>query len=231
MGPIAANSVALYQGPGYGYPASGSAQPLKTYVIDCFSAPAVPPGASGPFAISDMSTVWYVLADPATPTQGIGYIQAANPANQFSTTSANILDQAGPCPSVPPPPAPAPGAPVISAQPPQTCPHGILNAGSNTIQVEAPSGQLDIKFTAASLPVPVDVKDLSTGQDGSGVALSDQAATWHFTENQGAPDSEHVLSITTDDGFGGPTGEEGPVNADGTASDVGWEALSGNCTP
>jgi hypothetical protein len=232
MGPIKTNSVSLKTGPGGAYPAATFAQPFTAYVVSCFSTPGISPGSTGPYSISDLSTVWYLLASPATPTRGIGYIQATNPANQFSAASTSIPDQVGRCASDPPPPAPPSSSTgeAVTAQTPQKCARGILSSGANIISVHSNTGHLDIEFTGA-LPVPmsVDVQDLSTGQGGSGLALSDQKATYHFTEDKGTTFGDHTLSVNVDGVLGGANGEEAPLNGDTIDGDVAWEVVSGGC--
>jgi hypothetical protein len=228
MGPIAANSVALQNGPGYGYTAAAFAQPFQTYAITCFSSPVIDPGTAGPYGLSDLSTVWYLLADPATPTLGIGYILATTPVIQFSTANASIPDQVGRCASDPP--LPAPSSPTgdgaaISAQTPQKCAGGILSPGLNNIRVHSSTSHLDIEFTSGSLaPMNVDVLDQSTGQSGSGDALTDPSQpTYHFTEDQNTAFGDHNLAINVEGALG--AGED---TIDG---DVGWEVVSGDCIP
>ena len=75
------------------------------------------------------------------------------------------------------------------------------------------------------------MKDTSTDQEGSGIALSDPKATWHFTEDQGTTFGDHTLVITTEGAVGGPTGEEPPVNGDTISDAVSWQNLSDGCVP
>lgn len=216
----------LYQGPDFSYPVQTQAAQPNTYTISCFSSSEVPPGTAGPYSISDMNTVWYLLDAPVPDLPGtLGYIQATSPLNQFSIASADVPNAVGRCASDPPPPPAGSNPPAIVAAPPQACPRGVLT-GADVINVDASSGQLDIEFTAASFPESVSVTDETTGQSASGTALADQRATYHFKENP-ASSGTHTLSISTSDGFGGDDGGDGGS----LGSDVAWEALSSDCTP
>lgn len=225
MGPIAGNSVPLYTGPGYAYPTATFAQPFMTYAVTCFSAASVGPGTAGPYDISDMTTVWYLLADQTASRRTIGYILATDPANQFSIANTSIPDQVGRCASDPPPPVPPSSSTgkSVSAQTPQACARGILPQGLSTITVHVPGSQLDVEFTSA-IPVPQDVavQDETTGQSAEGYALTDRGATYHFTENQNSEFGDHTLSIDVEGALGGSSGD----TVDG---DVSWEVVSGGC--
>jgi hypothetical protein len=243
MGPIAPNSVTLQQGPG-GYPVAGYAQALTPYTVSCFSTPEVAAGQYGPYTITDMSTVWYDLTDPNTG-QDSGWIQATNPANQFSVDASAVPGSVGRCASDPAPPVPpvSDNGTAIGAAGPISCASGPpLTEGTSTITVHSTSGHLDVEFDAAIGAMSVDVKDLSTGQDGSGWALADQKATWHFIEDGQTTFGDHTLQITVDAALGGPIADPenpaenlgnpvAPAEGDYMVSDVSWENLSDNCVP
>jgi hypothetical protein len=110
------------------------------------------------------------------------------------------------------------------------------DGSTTTITVHSTSGQLDVEFTAALWPMSVEVQDLTTGQSGSGIALNDPKATWHFKEDQQTTFGDHQLMISVDGTLGGPVPNmenwgDPPSDGDNAVSDVSWENLSDNCVP
>jgi hypothetical protein len=243
-GPLAANAV-LQQGPGYGYPAAGNVKPFTTYAVQCFSAPGIPAGQTGPYPSTDLSTVWYLLADAADSAQGIGYLLATD----LVSTSAG-LDQIGRCATDPPLPAGDSNAPAIGPAKPDACPRGFLGDGLNTINVHSSTGSLDIEFLSSGLPETVTVQDKTTDDGMGGVAILDPGGTYYFKEDQNTLFGDHELFVTVSAALGGPAGEEPadgdaaaaagpagngafgeeePADGDTADGDVMWEAISSTC--
>ena len=239
QGPVSPTAVPLRQGPGSGYPAAGYAQAFTPYAIGCFSTTEVSPGAYGPYFITDMSTVWYKLHQHGH-VAGQRIYPGDRPREpiqhrQFRGSQRGWPVRCRPAPAGPP--ASANGEAVGAAQP-VSCARGIpvTDGSTTTITVHSTSGHLDVEFDAALWPMSVDVQDLTTGQSGSGTALDDPKATWHFTEDQQTTFGDHKLMITVDGDLGGPvpdTENPGapPSDGDNAVSDVSWENLSDNCVP